>query len=338
MGCAQSSEVATGSASARAAGRSKAGARAVRAPAFSTTTDAAIFIQRFWRRPPAQRRAAVDVQTIRELIVVKFHQIAFASRRVVHTRSAAALKMNKDASQATQLNGYKFTNRLGKGAYGEVYKAKSIASGGQEGVVAIKVIKRPKVIKRRAGPHPNARTAQLAPADNLKLEIESMKRLNHPNVVNLYEVVDDPTVANMYLIMEFVDGGTLAEPIEQKHIIPEAELRHWMRGLMLGLEHLHLNGVAHCDVKPENILMCSKSHEPKLAGGARSAVGSQPRHPHMPARFSSPRRPEPPTPHPIPPPPPPLPPRLWRLLSLQHVADRRRLHARHHRHARLLRA
>lgn len=88
----------------------------------------------------------------------------------------------------------------------------------------------------------------------MKQEIAVMQKLHHPNVVRLFEVIDDPNLDEMFLVMELITGGTLAEPIEHKRAVPEAELRHWMRGLVLGLEHLHLNGDARKRTQRERAL------------------------------------------------------------------------------------
>ena len=92
-----------------------------------------------------------------------------------------------------------------------------------------------------------------------------MKALNHPNIVRLYEVIDDPDEDLLFMVMELVEGGDLAAPYEKKRVVPEEELRVWLRGLTLGLEHLHLSGVCHRDLKPENMLWDPVSAQVKLA-------------------------------------------------------------------------
>jgi len=64
--------------------------------------------------------------------------------------------------------------------------------------------------------------------------------------------------------MEFVAGTTLAQPIDDREAVPEADLRHWLREVILGLEHMHLHEVAHRDVKPDNILWDPVSRHAKL--------------------------------------------------------------------------
>jgi len=64
--------------------------------------------------------------------------------------------------------------------------------------------------------------------------------------------------------MELVDGTNLAEPIYKKRQVPEEDLRHWLREIILGLEHMHLHEVAHRDVKPDNVLWDPVSRHAKL--------------------------------------------------------------------------
>ena len=56
-----------------------------------------------------------------------------------------------------------------------------------------------------------------------------MKRLSHPNVVRLIEVIDEPERDELYLVMELVTGGTLADPIAKGQPIAERRVCGWMR-------------------------------------------------------------------------------------------------------------
>lgn len=80
-----------------------------------------------------------------------------------------------------------------------------------------------------------------------------MKKAQHPNVVRLVEVIDDPSYRKIYLVQELVAGGPVhcsgAEPLEQE------AARQLFRGMLRGLEYLHAQHIIHRDVKPENILV-----------------------------------------------------------------------------------
>ena len=262
------------------------------------------------------------------------------------------VKMNKD-EEVTQLNDYKIGKILGQGAYGIVYKA----HGPEHGDVAVKVLNRSVLSKKTQG--------KGTALDGVLKEIGVMKKLHHPNCVQLWEVtaptcglttlpalvppchrhrhhlsspppppplqvINDPDHNNMYLIMEFVAGGDLSAPITRKEIISEPRMRTWMRDSVVGLEYLHSFSILHRDIKPENILWDEQLQVP-------SSSSPQPALPLCPSANTLP-----------PPSPPPSRRRLplpaggqaRRLRSLRHPVGWRAqgLRQGHRGHARLLRA
>jgi len=93
--------------------------------------------------------------------------------------------------------------------------------------------------------------------------------------VQLFEVIDDEQRDELYLVMEFVDGGDLDFPISKKIFVPGEQLRQWTRDLTLGLEYLHLMGIVHRDIKPENLLLDLKSGKVKLADFGISSLSNK---------------------------------------------------------------
>jgi serine/threonine protein kinase len=81
-----------------------------------------------------------------------------------------------------------------------------------------------------------------------------MKDLRHPNIIRIYGVIDDPNSENIYLIMELMTGGTLADA-KLTHRIPEPLAKSYFVGLVSAVKYLHSLKIIHRDIKPENILV-----------------------------------------------------------------------------------
>eukprot|EP00947_MAST-08B_sp_MAST-8B-sp1_P003806 g3806.t1 len=100
--------------------------------------------------------------------------------------------------------------------------------------------------------------------DYVKREVALVKKLNHPNVVRCYQVIDDPASDKLYMVMEFVSLGQVVywQPAESRYgrkgtddPIPQTTARDYFRDVILGLEYLHQSNIAHRDLKPENLLV-----------------------------------------------------------------------------------
>lgn len=78
-------------------------------------------------------------------------------------------------------------------------------------------------------------------------------RLEHPNIIRLYQVID--TLEEMYIIMEYAAGGELIDYIAAKGCLTENEGRKYFRDLIAAMDHCHLAGVVHRDLKLENMLL-----------------------------------------------------------------------------------
>jgi len=139
-----------------------------------------------------------------------------------------------------RIDRYEILAELGCGATGIVYKARDPELNR---LVAIKTL-------RAARDLPADQCGQLQ--RRLRSEAATVARLNHPNIVAIHDVViwhDTPCI-----VMEFVEGWTLAHLIAQGPLIP-AQAVHILLQICDALEHAHALGVVHRDIKPGNILV-----------------------------------------------------------------------------------
>lgn len=84
-------------------------------------------------------------------------------------------------------------------------------------------------------------------------EAKSATSLNHPNIVNIYDIGEEGDI--YYIVMEFVDGQTLKQYIQQYSPLPVEEAIHIMKQLTSAISHAHQNNIVHRDIKPQNILV-----------------------------------------------------------------------------------
>ena len=86
-----------------------------------------------------------------------------------------------------------------------------------------------------------------------KNESKAIAMLSHPNIVKVYDVSYGERL--QYIVMEYVEGITLKEYIEQRRVIPWKEAVHFLTQILRALQHAHDRGVIHRDIKPQNILL-----------------------------------------------------------------------------------
>ena len=158
----------------------------------------------------------------------------------------------------TYLQGrYEILEKIGSGGMSVVYKAKCHTLNR---LVAIKVLKE-----------------EFASDENFvskfKMEAQAAARLSHPNIVNVYDVVDEENLH--YIVMELIEGITLKNYIEKKELLDSKEAIGIAIQVAQGIAAAHEQHIIHRDIKPQNMII-SKDGKVKVADfGIARAVSSQ---------------------------------------------------------------
>ena len=158
-------------------------------------------------------------------------------------RCAAPTALEASHPARALVPGYDILGELGRGGMGVVYKARHLALNR---VVALKMI--------LAGAHAGERALAL-----FRREAESVARLQHPNIVQIFEVGEQE--GRPFLSLEFVDGGSLSARLQDAPPSPHDSAR-LVEVLARAMHFAHLHGVVHCDLKPANVLLQSGGDGP----------------------------------------------------------------------------
>ena len=191
----------------------------------------------------------------------------------------------RDLHKRKTINQYSFIKSLGKGSYAKVKLAQC---GENKDKYAIKIFDRNELTKKKvAGPHRNAHGEKALHnlLENVMAEIGIMEKLDHRNVIQMIEMINDPEDDNIFIVMEYAEKGQLLSFDEETNtyyhpaskIGPggsrmanwgpgnnETTIRDIMRDIVNGLEYIHNEGIIHRDLKPENILV-DENNTVKLA-------------------------------------------------------------------------
>ena len=155
------------------------------------------------------------------------------------------LKYFKSIHQNKDIDLYDIKEKIGMGRYGLVRRA------------IHKLTKRKVAIKFVEKKNMTHQEMQL-----LCNEIEILKIIKHPNVVNLYDVIE--TVDICYIITEYIPGGDLHSFLEKKdYKLQESKVAFFIQQVCVALYYLNSYGIIHRDIKPEHVLIGESVDEPK---------------------------------------------------------------------------
>src|SRR5215510_10759128 len=135
----------------------------------------------------------------------------------------------------TRLGSLEITALLGKGGMGEVYRAHDSKLKRD---VAIKVL-------------PDEFSRNSDRLSRFEREAEALAALNHPNIGAIYDFRE--TAETRFLVLEFVEGDTLADLLQRRGALPPDEVLHIAKQICDALSAAHEKGIVHRDLKPANV-------------------------------------------------------------------------------------
>ncbi|KAG5591777.1 hypothetical protein H5410_042291 [Solanum commersonii] len=151
---------------------------------------------------------------------------------------------------------YIIIKEVGNGTFGNVWRALNKQTGE---VVAIKKMKK--------------NYYSWEECINLR-EVKSLRRMSHPNIVKLKEVIRENDI--LYFVLEYMECNLYNLMENRPHLFLESQVRNWCFQIFQGLASIHQLGYFHRDLKPENLLV-SKDHTIKIADfGFAREINSQP--------------------------------------------------------------
>merc|ERR1719282_1056039 len=140
------------------------------------------------------------------------------------------------ADDTQHVGKYRILKTIGKGNFAKVKLARHLPTGRE---VAIKVIDKTQMNQ--------------ASIQKLNREVRIMKKLDHPNIVRLYEVIE--TEKTLYLVMEYASGGEVFDYLVAHGRMKEKEARQKFRQIVSAVQYCHQRGIIHRDLKAENLLL-----------------------------------------------------------------------------------
>ncbi|WKY09390.1 hypothetical protein Q1695_002057 [Nippostrongylus brasiliensis] len=169
------------------------------------------------------------------------HSGTGSSQHASHLRPSAGMGSSSRSGGRRQpddphVGKYKLLKTIGKGNFAKVKLAKHTITG-QE--VAIKIIDK----------------TALNPSSLQKLfrEVKIMKQLDHPNIVKLYQVMENEQT--LYLVLEYASGGEVFDYLVAHGRMKEKEARVKFRQIVSAVQYLHSKNIIHRDLKAENLLL-----------------------------------------------------------------------------------
>jgi serine/threonine protein kinase len=211
----------------------------------------------------------------------KYEKISYLTDLNTVIESEAVIKK---VNKVKYYNDYKLIKELGRGS---ICKVKLVEKNNVK--YALKIVNKALIFKQKKFiQNSKGETIITTPLEGIMKEIAILRKINHRNLVKLYEIMENKKKKKLYLVLEYCEHGDLMEVDDvvnkftvNKHIFEnylknkeeltdidkffysEIQIRRFIRQIIRGLNYLHRIGIIHGDIKPNNILL-DKNNECKI--------------------------------------------------------------------------
>ena len=93
--------------------------------------------------------------------------------------------------------------------------------------------------------------------DQIENEIKIMRKLEHPNIISLHEVIHSPSEDVIYFVTEYANCGSLSQIINSGYDFDPKQIQKIFAQIVSGISFIHKNSIVHQDIKPANLLLKS---------------------------------------------------------------------------------
>ncbi|MCB9536608.1 MAG: protein kinase [Myxococcales bacterium] len=175
--------------------------------------------------------------TVLEIDREAFYDVCEHDPEVAHFLTELLGKRLRAGGQISQLGNYQVLDEIGRGGMGIVFAGYHPRLRRS---VAIKMLDHAHVFDERFAAQFAAESAVVA-------------GLNHPNIVQVFD--HHAAYGTQFIVMEMIDGPTLADVLQVRGTLDEAETRRIVLQVAAALQHAHARGITHRDIKPENVML-----------------------------------------------------------------------------------
>eukprot|EP01063_Lacrimia_lanifica_P023216 TRINITY_DN3069_c1_g1_i1.p1 TRINITY_DN3069_c1_g1~~TRINITY_DN3069_c1_g1_i1.p1 ORF type:complete len:955 (+),score=168.22 TRINITY_DN3069_c1_g1_i1:60-2924(+) len=197
---------------------------------------------------PAEQPTHLDASALAMAYLDMFDTAYTPSQLEEHSVvETTELCKGEDCEGNKMINDYAVISELGRGSYAKV---KLVMHDKTDQPYALKIMNKSLLTKM-------SKAGGLSAMDQVRVELAIMKKISHPGIVRLHQVIDDPSANKLYLVLDYVDGGNICDIDEDGTATPldSRLVAKYLRQICSALGYLHRHNIVHRDIKPSNILV-----------------------------------------------------------------------------------